>query len=118
LLLGLLLSLLGAAEAPAKTKACKKGFVRNKAKKCVKKAVAKTTKTTKKASATTAKPSSSASSRPADADPNGVLRIGLDLANSGGQPLKFDPTTMGPGQYIHSLPVLRTLLTRTADGGF
>ena len=33
--LGLLLGLMGTAEAPAKTKACKKGFVRNKAKRCV-----------------------------------------------------------------------------------
>ncbi|MBW8825805.1 MAG: ABC transporter substrate-binding protein [Acidobacteria bacterium] len=50
--LGFVLALSGTTEAPAKTKACKKGFVRNKAKKCVKKAAAKKT-TAKKSTATT-----------------------------------------------------------------
>src|SRR3954447_18772099 len=108
--LGLLLSVLGVSEssAAAKPKACKKGFVRNKAKKCVKKAAVKTTK--KHATATTAKPASSASQRPTDADPNGVVKIGFDLSSGGG--LKFDPATMGTGQYIQTLPVLRALMTR------
>src|SRR5437764_3681512 len=84
--LGLLLTLVGTAEAPAKTAKCKKGFThKGKSKKCVKiKKVA--TATTKKVTATTAKPVVS-SSLPANADPNGVLRVGLDLSAQGG--LKF-----------------------------
>ncbi|MBW8826496.1 MAG: hypothetical protein JF603_09125 [Acidobacteria bacterium] len=109
-LLGLLITLVGTTEAPAKTKACKKGFVRNKAKKCVRKAAAKTTK---KVTTTTAKAGGNASSVPANADPNAIAKIGVDLAAQGG--LKFDPTTMGPGAYVQTLPVLRTLLTRTTN---
>jgi ABC-type transport system substrate-binding protein len=49
-----------------------------------------------------------------DFDETGVLKVGVDLLQQGG--LKFDPTKMGAGQYIHSVPVLRTLLVRNADG--
>jgi peptide/nickel transport system substrate-binding protein len=110
--LGLLLMLVGTAEAPAKAKACKKGLVRNKAGKCVKKATA----TTKKATATTKKATGNTSSAPSDVDRDAVVKIGFDLAAQGG--LKFDPATMGAGQYIQTLPVLRTLLTRTQDLDF
>jgi len=49
-----------------------------------------------------------------DVDPDGVLRVGVDLAASGG--LKFDPIKMATGQYIYSTPVLRSLLMRDETG--
>src|SRR5438093_11613676 len=52
----------------------------------------------------------------AAADPAGVLRVGLDIATSGG--LMLDPAKMAAGQYVYSTPVLATLLERNKDATF
>jgi len=83
LTIGLLTTVAGTSTASAATrKACKKGFVRNKAKKCVRKSAATTKKaTTAKPVATTAKPATAT---------KGVLKLGQlysKVTSSGGATL-------------------------------
>src|SRR5438067_2465060 len=72
--LGLLASLTSASVALAKPKACRKGYVRNKANRCVRKKT-----TTKKVTTTTAKRPTATTAKPTVA--KGTIKLGL-LDNS------------------------------------